>query len=146
MDFKEYVLSKVEKTYGQYYKSYEEFKEHIESGDVTIPFSYLFQLMDDFNKETLLELPSAHKIGDEVKLAFGEAGGLNNAEIINIKFTPGKVLYDIELLVLTQDLTPEEKEKEKCKNNPNIGFPTRNFYTRIFNIDSAFVTKIYNKK
>jgi len=44
-----------------------------------------------------METPSAHQIGDKVKLNFGTAGTLNNCQIVCVQFTEGKVFYDISV-------------------------------------------------
>lgn len=50
-NFKTFVLRQLEKNYAQYYNSYEEFVEHCESGEVTIPVPYMLSLYEDFKKQ-----------------------------------------------------------------------------------------------
>ena len=72
-------------------------------------------------------LPSAFQLGDAVNLNFHRCGLLAGGTIIKVHFGYGKVLYDVELPVLSE---PSSPESEKEVN-----------WTRIYNIDSVFVEK-----
>lgn len=72
-------------------------------------------------------LPSNFQLGESVNLNFHRCGLLAGGKIIKIHFGYGKVLYDIELPVLSEPV-PLEQEKEVN-------------YTRIYNVDSVFVEK-----
>ena len=53
-NFKTFVLRKIEKNYGQFYTSYEKCVKDIESGNVVIPITYMFELQKAFELQNLL--------------------------------------------------------------------------------------------
>jgi len=71
-------------------------------------------------------LPSGHQIDDEVNLCFGDTGTLKSCRIIKVHFSESKVLYDVSIPVICEDL--ENK--------------VHTAYTRLYNVDSAFVTAL----
>lgn len=72
------------------------------------------------------KLPSAHQIGAKVQLQFGDQATLADCEVIKVHFSDSKVLYDIEV---TGDFPPAHKEQGYDK-----------WHTRLYNVDSAFVS------
>ena len=51
-NFKTFVLRKIEKNYGQFYTSYEQYVKDI--GNVVIPITYMFELQKAFELQNLL--------------------------------------------------------------------------------------------
>lgn len=49
--FKNFVIDKLFKNYKQYYETYEDFKEHFDSGEVKISVGDINRLVDEFDKE-----------------------------------------------------------------------------------------------
>ena len=62
-------------------------------------------------------LPSKYQLGDSVVINFGESGLISNCKVIKVHFTYGKTLYDVAI-----------------HDGDSI-------VTRLYNIDSVFVTK-----
>lgn len=75
---------------------------------------------------TILVLPSQHQIEDEVVLNFGSSGSVINCEVIKVHFSASKVLYDIEV----------RGTHQQTKDHP-----AGTWTTRLYNVDSVFVTK-----
>lgn len=77
-------------------------------------------------------LPSRFQIGEKVKLNFFSAGELSRGEVIKIHFSESKVLYDVEIVVSTEDEAdkPDEQARDYL---PQI------MVTRLYNVDSVFV-------
>ncbi len=69
-------------------------------------------------------LPSRFQIGDKVSIRFRPDLVVNEAEILNVKFTESKVLYDIEVFI----------NFDGTENHP-AGYTT----TRFYNVDSTIV-------
>lgn len=70
-------------------------------------------------------LPSAHQIEDSVFINFNMKPETRQVgEIIAVHFHPGKVRYDIQ--IETYELPDETGQKEQ-------------YYTRLYNVDGAFV-------
>lgn len=74
----------------------------------------------------LSKLPSAHQIGDEVRLTYINSEQVDSCKVIRVHFTKSKVMYDLEI-------------EGRIDNDPNN--PDRTWITRLYNIDSVFVTK-----
>lgn len=74
------------------------------------------------------ELPSRFQLGNNVNINFYNAGSLTGGKIIKVHFSPGKVMYDLEILV---KLSPAGDE--------------HNMYTRLYNVDSVFVKHLDDK-
>ena len=85
------------------------------------------------SKNQMPKLPSAHQIGDKVKLQFGTSGMVENCEVIKVHFTESKVLYDVEVSG-NFDAWKEVLDQAEVKKNDR-------WSTRLYNVDSAFVTK-----
>lgn len=68
-----------------------------------------------------LKLPSAHQPGDAVDLCFPSRTEIS-AKVLKVHFTESKVCYDLELAFV---LSSQEIH-----------------YTRIYNVDSAFVNGV----
>lgn len=92
------------------------------TGEATASVDMSKEEVKEFSSEILTvaygtgnTLPSAHQINDEVVVNFWKAK--MNARVLGIHFYEGKVKYDLEVFSKEQD------------------------FTRIYNIDSAFVTK-----
>ncbi len=115
--FKEYAVSKFEKNYEQFYKSFDEFKEHFESGEVKVPFPDMVKMVEEYHTR---KLPSRFQNGDKVSLKFEPWLVVTTGEVIKVHFTESKVLYDVEV-VLYPGVEAE------C-------------YTRIYNIDSTLLS------
>lgn len=135
MDFKEYLTEECHAKYGGYYKDREEFIEHFESGEVKIDMPDVLAFFDKWANNNPA-LPSRFKVFDEVELDFLEAGKISNCYILKVHFSESKVLYDVSVLVQTIPLTPEEIEK--IRDGKTV-YPSRDYRTRIYNIDSSFV-------
>lgn len=135
MDFKEYFTEEYYSQYRDYFKNKEEFINNFDSGEVKISMPDVLAFFDKWanNNPTL---PSRFKIFDEVELDFLEAGKISNCYILKVHFSESKVLYDVSVLVQTIPLTPEEIEKTR---DGKTVFPSRNYRTRLYNIDSCFV-------
>lgn len=78
-------------------------------------------------------LPSGHQLGEPVHLVFGNEGTLTHCKVIKVHFTESKVLYDIEVSG-NFDAWKDVVDQEDVKKN-NI------WSTRLYNVDSCFVTK-----
>lgn len=85
-------------------------------------FSGIRRLMEEELGKVIV-LPSAHQIGDRVNVSFGNQGTINNCKVVKVHFTESKVLYDVELYFSNE---PERLES---------------WSTRLYNIDSSFITK-----
>jgi len=72
---------------------------------------------------TIGRLPSHFQIDDPVRLAFGDAGGVINCRVIKVHFSDSKVFYDVDV---EMHFAGEEEK----------------FYTRLYNVDSAFVEEL----
>lgn len=70
------------------------------------------------------KLPSAYQIGAKVQVQFGEEGTLKNCEVIKVHFSDYKVLYDIGVSGNFEQTTEH---------------PAGKWYTRLYNVDSAFI-------
>lgn len=63
-NFEAYALNRFEKNYGQFYSSFDEFKEHFYSGDVKTPFPDMVSIVQDYIKQ----LPPTSNPGDDTVL------------------------------------------------------------------------------
>lgn len=97
-----------------FYTTETEFIQHLMSGEVTVTIPDLIKYQQEYEKQRK-PLPSAHQMGDEVWLCLWSAKIVS--EIHAIHFYEGKVKYD---LIVHGDNGQQ---------------------TRVYNIDSAFVTK-----
>lgn len=77
----------------------------------------------------LYELPSRFKPTDAVEIRLGNCGVIKNCGIIKVHFTESKVMYDVEVY--------GHFEKE---NGIYYTDEENSWHTRIYNIDSAFVS------
>lgn len=107
------------------YSTDKEMVEHFLSGEVQIPFTDVLKYVEEWDK-LKPKLPSAHQIDDPVKLCLmqnGERIPQIDCEVHTVHFTKSKVKYDLVVI-----LDPEQ-----------------NLATRMYNVDSAFVSKHAHK-
>jgi len=97
----------------QFYKTEKQFTDHLLSGEVTMTIPDVIQAYEEYHNPLLL--PSQHQIQDEVQMKFDSL--YTRGHVIAVHFYPGKVKYDLEL-ILNEEHT-----------------------TRVYNIDSVFVEK-----
>lgn len=78
--------------------------------------------MEPQNEKT--QLPSRFQIGDSVAVNLFNAGKFGAAKVKDVRFSEGKVKYDLRVCV--------ERENERSEDSPAL-------YTRLYGIDSDFV-------
>jgi len=95
---------------GVYYKSEQEFVEHLLSGEVKVSVPDMLQLMQDYKPEKSMGgipeklhhlYPSRYEIGERVKVCILPEGEESfpgfPAKITGVHFFTGKVKYDLEV-------------------------------------------------
>lgn len=118
-NFKDYALDAFLNTHSNFYLSFDEAVNHFNSGEVKISFPDLIKLVEEFENQKS-HLPCGHQIGEEVFLALG--GPQKAGRVHSVTFFRGNnVKYNLEMLV--------EGEHQSS------------YATRIYNIDTEFVTK-----
>lgn len=89
------------------------------------PYYGEYHVEGDLISVYVYKLPSEHQVDDVVDVSFGSTGFIKECRVIKVHFSDSKVLYDVSVPVVCENL----------EGNTNTSF------TRIYNIDSAFVTK-----
>lgn len=114
-------------TNGTKMKGYiEKFEYSFKSDDIFVYTDWSGVGMNLGSLQLANRLPSGHQIGDKVVLSFGSEGSLNNCTVNKVHFSAGKVMYDVEV----------HGRYEQTSEHP-AGIWT----TRLYNVDSVFVTK-----
>jgi hypothetical protein len=119
MTFNKFLLEKCYATYGNFYKDRDEFELHYASGEVKMDVPNILKIYDEWATNQP-KLPSRFKHGDIVSVNV-KGFMIDKAEVLKVHFTESKVFYDLGI--------------EFDYSEPNLP----KGYTRIYNVDSAFL-------